>query len=93
MQQYYAPEHLKGENKYMCGGCKKKNEARKRFSIESTPRTLIIHLKRFTNFGFKIGEYVKYPLALSVKNYMSSSIDNSGKSGEEVYDLYGVVVH
>jgi len=45
----------------MCSACKKRNEARKRFSIETTPRTLIINLKRFTNFGSKIGEFVKYP--------------------------------
>jgi ubiquitin carboxyl-terminal hydrolase 36/42 len=78
MHQYYAAEHLKGDNKYMCGGCKKRNEARKRFSIENTPRTLIIHLKRFTNMGNKIGEFVKYPETLSLKNYMSSTIDSSG---------------
>jgi ubiquitin C-terminal hydrolase len=61
MQHYYAPEHLKGDNKYMCSGCKKKNEARKRFSIETSPRTLIINFKRFTNFGSKLGEFVRYP--------------------------------
>lgn len=77
----------------MCSGCKKRNEARKRFSIETTPRTLIIHLKRFTNFGTKISEFVKYPQTLSLKSYMSSTIDQSGKTAEEMFDLYGVVVH
>ncbi|TNV81936.1 hypothetical protein FGO68_gene2032 [Halteria grandinella] len=82
-------ETLKGDNKYMCGGCKKKCEAKKRFSIESTPRTLIIHIKRFTNFGNKIGEFIKYPSTLSLKPYMSDT--HTGDS--ETFDLYGVVVH
>ncbi len=93
LQHFYSPEHLKGDNKYMCSGCKKRQEAKKRFSIETTPRTLIIHLKRFTNFGTKIGERVKYPQILSLKNYMSTAIDQSGKVEDEVFDLYGVVVH
>ena len=58
LQNFYAPEMLKGDNKYMCGGCKKRQEAKKRFSIESSPRSLVIHLKRFTNMGNKIGEFV-----------------------------------
>ena len=86
---------LKGDNRYMCGGCKKRQEAKKRFSIESTPRSLVIHLKRFTNMGNKIGEFVRYPATLSLKNFLSSTIDSGEKSsGEnELFDLYGVVVH
>ena len=58
MSNFCTVETLKGENKYFCSGCKKKCEAKKRFSIEQTPRTLIIHLKRFTNSGNKISEFV-----------------------------------
>jgi len=61
LSQFCAAETLKGNNKYLCSGCKKKCEARKRFSIEETPRTLIIHIKRFTNLGNKIGDQVRYP--------------------------------
>ena len=76
----------------MCSGCKKRCEAKKRFSIEQSPRTLIIHLKRFTNLGSKIPFLVRYPPVLSLKDYMSSTIDKRGSS-PEVFDLYGVVVH
>lgn len=94
LNHYYAPELLKGENKYMCSGCKKRQEARKRFSLEATPRTLMIHLKRFTNFGSKIGEFVRYPATLSLKTFMSSTIDQEKASSDnEIFDLYGVVVH
>jgi ubiquitin C-terminal hydrolase len=75
LTNFCAAETLKGDNKYFCSGCKKKCEAKKRFSIEQSPRTLIIHIKRFTNLGNKIPDYVKYPSLLSLKSYMSSSID------------------
>ena len=95
LQNFYAPEMLKGDNKYMCGGCKKRQEAKKRFSIESTPRSLVIHLKRFTNMGNKIGEFVRYPATLSLKNFLSQTIDGTDKNtaDNELFDLYGVVVH
>lgn len=34
MNNFCSSEHLRGENKYMCGNCKKRCEAKKRFSIE-----------------------------------------------------------
>jgi ubiquitin carboxyl-terminal hydrolase 36/42 len=50
--------------------------------------------------GSKIPEFVRYPATLSLKNYMSSSIDSKSSSsaldlgsGGENFDLYGVVVH
>ena len=45
--------------------------------------------------GNKIGEFVRYPATLSLKNFLSSTIDGSDKgSGDsELFDLYGVVVH
>jgi ubiquitin carboxyl-terminal hydrolase 36/42 len=96
MNNFYSVEHLKGDNKYMCSGCKKRCEAKKRFSIETAPRTLIVHLKRFTNFGNKILEIVRYPATLTLDNYMSKNVDSQIKTlsmSEETYDLYGVVVH
>lgn len=94
LNNFCTVETLKGDNKYMCSACKKKCEAKKRFSIEATPRTLIIHVKRFTNFGNKIGEFIKYPNTLTLKPYMSATLDSEKASSDpEVFDLYGVVVH
>lgn len=60
----------------------------------------MIHIKRFTNFGNKIPDLIKYPASLSLQNYMSTAIDSSSKNSvnistkdHEIYDLYGVVVH
>lgn len=50
-------------------------------------------MKRFTNLGNKINEQVRYPPQLSLKPFMSSSIDGLSGSGPEQFDLYGVVVH
>jgi ubiquitin carboxyl-terminal hydrolase 36/42 len=84
----------------MCSSCKKKCEARKRFSIEKSPRVLIVHFKRFTNSGGKIGDFIKYPSTFCIDNFMSASIDraadgkgNAPSGAKEIFDLYGVVVH
>lgn len=80
LSNFCATEILKGDNKYSCGHCKKRCEAKKSFSVEVSPRILIVHLKRFTNFGTKLGNYVKYPKCFSLKNYMSSSIDQQSSN-------------
>ena len=54
LNYFCRSEDLKGDNKYMCSNCKKKCDAKKRFSIEKTPGILIVHFKRFTNMGTKI---------------------------------------
>lgn len=105
LNHFCTIELLRGDNKYMCSNCKKRCEAKKRFSIESTPRVLIVHIKRFTNFGTKIKDFVKYPKILSLSGYMSSKLDQqsdpkynpglrqSVTQEDEIFDLYGVVVH
>jgi hypothetical protein len=42
----------------------------------------MIHLKRFTNFGNKISEFLRYPETLSLKSYMSSTIDQEKGSND-----------
>jgi len=100
LNNFCKNELLKGENKYMCSNCKKKCEAKKRFSIEQSPRILIIHLKRFTALGRKINDFIGYPRSFSLKSFMSTSIDamvekEQAVSGldKEIYDLFGVVIH
>eukprot|EP00347_Sterkiella_histriomuscorum_P021044 403335477 len=106
LNRFCTSEHLKGENKYQCSNCKKKCEATKRFSIDKTPRILIIHFKRFDAFGRKVPTFIKYPQSFSLKEFTSQSIDakhdpkirqelqtNTDKNSQELYDLFGVVVH
>ena len=65
-----------------------------------SPRIFIFHFKRFNNEGRKIKDIVKYPKTFSLKNFMSSSIDQMIDGGKvkramdnEIFDLYGIVVH
>lgn len=63
----------------MCSHCNKLCDAKKRFSIEQSPRTLIIHLKRFDNQGRKIKNRVQFPKTFSLKSFKSESIDRIAK--------------
>ena len=62
---------------FMCDGCKSRVNMEKQFKVEQAPEVLVIHLKRFTNFGGKILDKVKYPLELDINSFMSSSDDVS----------------
>jgi ubiquitin C-terminal hydrolase len=63
------------ENQYECGVCKRKCDAKKRFSIEKSPSILVIHLKRFGNDGKKINAKVRFPAKFSLKQFTSESVD------------------
>lgn len=100
LNNFCKVEVLKGQNKYSCGKCNRKCEAKKRFTIEKSPRVLLIHLKRFTNFGTKIKDFIKYPKSFSLRGLMSSTVDGNNGQGQrqqgqesEMFDLFGVVVH
>lgn len=66
LNNYYKTDILDGQNKYNCGNCKRKNKAKKRSTIEVSPRILVIHLKRFNWLGRKINEPVSYPKSISL---------------------------
>ena len=61
MNTYCSTENLIDENQYMCSHCDRKTDAKKRFSVEKSPRALIIQLKRFDNMGRKIKDDVYFP--------------------------------
>jgi ubiquitin C-terminal hydrolase len=46
---YCSTEMLVDENQYECMKCNKKSDAKKRFSVEKSPRILIIQVLRFDN--------------------------------------------
>lgn len=76
LNSFCSSETLSGANKYMCSSCKKKCDAKKRFSIEQSPRILVIHFKRFDAFRNKINAKIQYPSSFSLKEFMSNSIDS-----------------
>jgi len=57
---------------------------------------MIVAIKRFDCFGRKISKSIKYPAAFNLKPFTSSAIDNNIPEKQipnEVYDLFGVVIH
>lgn len=89
LELFIKSDVLSGENAYMCGKCKKKVPATKRFSIHRASNVLTLSLKRFANFsGGKITKDVGYPEFLNIRPYMSQC------NGDPVmYSLYAVLVH
>ncbi|CDZ98657.1 multidrug resistance-associated abc transporter [Phaffia rhodozyma] len=86
-ERFIKPDRLDGNNKYKCEKCKTLVVASKQLTIQSTPKALVVHLKRFTPMGGKIGEMIQYDKSLDLGPYMSK-----GESGAR-YKLYGVVCH
>lgn len=88
LDQFTAIEWLDGDNKYKCDGCNDYVKARKHLSVHQAPNILTITLKRFQSGRFgKLNKRVTFPMELDLMPYMSCS------EGNDLYDLYAVVVH
>jgi len=106
LELYVQGDLLEGQNKYSCGTCGNKVDARKRCFIKETPNNLIIHLKRF-DFDLellkrsKINDYCEFPMTLNIEPYTKEGIERREKNiptnEEELknyeYDLSGIIVH
>ena len=89
-------DKLVKDNKYKCPKCKSLQNATKRLSVNVAPRILIVTIKRFDIFGRKIRSKIRYPSAFNLKSFMDGVIDQHVATktvGDELYDLYGVVIH
>lgn len=84
IKAFTAMETLGEDDMWECPHCKEKRAATKQISFKQLPPVLILHLKRFSSLGAKIGVSVKYPLVLT---------GIAGTCSEDVYDLYAVVRH
>jgi len=103
MNEYFNTDFLMGDNQYQCMGCGTHRDAKKRFSIEKSPRVLIVQLKRTDKNRRKIKTQLEFPSTFSLTNFKSKSIDRiaSGlpalplqmNSDMDIYDLTGFVVH
>lgn len=88
---FTCPEFLDNENKYECSHCNRKTIGKKNIIIWYTPKTLIIHLKRFkyTDTGCKkINTNVSYPFVLDISKYVSPY-----KRQNDKYALTSVIHH
>lgn len=88
----FVDEELKEKNKYFCSKCNDYNDANKIIRIKKLPNHLMIILNRFW-FDFqlqkrnKINKEVEIPLQIDISPY---SLD---KEKNNLYELYGVIIH
>ena len=96
LKEFCSVDYLNANNKYLCPKCKSKQNATKRTSINQAPRILIFTIKRFDPFGRKIQKKIRYPANFNMKSLMDDAVDGKNLLAnlpDQVYDLYGVVIH
>jgi ubiquitin carboxyl-terminal hydrolase 36/42 len=71
LHKFVKLDVLKGADRYKCGKCKQFVVADKGFTVHDAPTILTIHMKRFTPFGRKIVNPVRYEEHLDLQPYMS----------------------
>ena len=88
VDNYFDPEHLTGDNKYLCETCDKHTEAERTVTVTSAPECLLITLLRF-KYDTKTHRRVKIMAGITYPQYLELPV-----SGLNVgYRLYGVVIH
>ncbi|XP_072618797.1 ubiquitin carboxyl-terminal hydrolase 17-like protein 6 [Vulpes vulpes] len=89
LEQLVKPQLLEGENAYHCSKCLEKVLASKVLTLHTSPKVLILALKRFSDLtGHKMTKEVQYPERLDMQHYLSEQ-----RAGPLVYVLYAVLVH
>ncbi|KAI4342442.1 hypothetical protein MLD38_027069 [Melastoma candidum] len=89
LKKFTMPEHLEGENMYICGRCGSYVRARKQLRIHEAPNVLTIVLKRFQEGKYgKISKHISFPEMLDMVPFMTGTGDVP-----PLYMLYAVVVH
>ncbi|XP_031569756.1 ubiquitin carboxyl-terminal hydrolase 2-like isoform X2 [Actinia tenebrosa] len=93
MELFAKEEVLDGDERPTCEKCKKKRKSTKKFTIQRFPQILVLHLKRFSGFGFrsKLQTNVDFPTdtKLDLKEFASDNTD----SKMALYSLYAVSNH
>lgn len=82
---------------YTCTKTNAQVDISRRVTIESLPKILILHLKRFiySKFGSqKLQKVIDYPLMLTIdKELLSSSVQSKHSTSQKTYKLFAVVYH
>ncbi|KAK3699453.1 hypothetical protein QZH41_018604 [Actinostola sp. cb2023] len=77
MDLFTKEEVLDGDERPTCEKCKKKRKSTKQFAIQRFPKILVLHLKRFSGFGFrsKLQTAVEFPTdsRLNLKQFASDT--------------------
>ena len=83
LDDFVKPEIISG---YKCGRCSSQNPTEKTLAILSTPKILVIQLKRFQGLQ-KIEDFVRFPSKLRLNFAIA------GNGEHQLYQLTGVVCH
>jgi len=85
-------ECLDEDNQWHCPKCKQPRQANVQLKIQTLPRILIVHLKRFkhTTSGWsKFTEHIEFPMEdFDLSNYTTSPETNTAK-----YSLFATITH
>ena len=93
LDKFCKSELLFGANRFLCEHCKQKNDSRKRFLFKTLPNVLVLHLKRFDNYGQKIQRFIRYPMELDMGKYVVNPQKSSTLEGGTKYRLYSILIH
>ncbi|KAL0978076.1 hypothetical protein UPYG_G00165600 [Umbra pygmaea] len=91
--EFLKDEKLDGDNRYFCESCQSKQNATRRITLHSLPRTLNLQLMRFvfdrqTGHKKKLNTFISFPEQLDMGPFLE------GKEGEQcVYELSAVLIH
>nr|XP_046920661.1 ubiquitin carboxyl-terminal hydrolase 2-like isoform X2 [Dermatophagoides farinae] len=88
--EFTSAEILDGNEQPFCSRCKQHRKSTKRLSIVRSPKILVIHLKKFSNNGYKLSSDINVNQQIRIDNGSSSS---SSSSTMVTYELYGCVCH
>ncbi|CBY23368.1 unnamed protein product [Oikopleura dioica] len=94
IEKFQKSETLTGEDQPFCESCQKKCDMTKSLRISKIPRTLLLHLKRFSSKS-KDSSLIKFPVdsSLSLESSefkLSSVINHQGKSTSSGHYLASV---
>ncbi|XP_071168781.1 uncharacterized protein [Mytilus edulis] len=85
VEEYFAAVPVE----YNCLVCKSKNgSAKKMTTLDSIPKNIVIHLKRFNGTLRKVNKKVDVSFDLHLRNHVSN-----GKELEDKAQLFGVIFH
>jgi ubiquitin carboxyl-terminal hydrolase 2/21 len=79
LRAFLTSETLAGSDAYRCAACKTFRECEKKLTLYRFPKTLVVHLKRFThrhNVSSKINTNVSFPLNLDLSELCSYEAKN-----------------
>lgn len=88
LKNEFTPIEMSKKEGYCCEKCKTITHITKSTMIDRPPKYLIIHLKRLVNSKEKISTFIKYPLILTLDEFMAHKKKKMPK-----YYLHAICVH